>query len=150
VDVAGFSTARQPETRVLAPELIHLPDRDGSGLALNGSRCGQCARFFFPPQGRCCICESTNVGPAQIGQKGTIYSYTICHFTPPGGKYKGYIPYGLGLVALKEGIMIPARLMVEAATPLRVGLAVELCLDSWRDPDSKGELVSFAYRPARG
>lgn len=127
--------------------LFRIPEETGGAIALNGSHCEKCGRYFFPRVERCSVCENKDLDTVEMGRKGKIYSYTVCYFPPPGGKYKGYFPYTVGVVALEEGILIPARLVTERSEVLQLDADVELCLDSWRDQEDN-EIVCYAYRAA--
>lgn len=132
--------------RILVGEgLFRTPEETGGATVLNGSRCKKCGRHFFPQVERCSICENKDLDLVEMGRKGKIYSYTVCHFPPPGGKYKGYFPYAVGVVALDEGIMISARLVSDGLGKFGINDNVELCLDSWKDQEGN-EIVCYAYR----
>jgi len=127
--------------------LIRLPEETGNPLALNGSCCRKCGRNFFPEPDQCSVCGSLELDAISMGRKGTLYSYTICRYPPPGGKYKGRMPYALGIITLDEGILIPARIVTDNPHLLKTGQRVELCLDSWEDKEGN-ETVCHAYRLA--
>ena len=136
------------EARIVGgKELICIPEGTGGAISLSGSNCQKCGRYFFPRAERCRVCENKDLLPVEMGRKGKIFSYTVCHFPPPGGKYKGYFPYTVGVVALEEGILIPARIVTKGTEVLRMGADVELCLDSWKD-QGDNEIVCYAYRVA--
>ncbi len=129
--------------------LFRIPEGTGGAIALNGSRCKKCGRYYFPRVERCGVCESKGLDSVEMGWKGRLYSYTVCYFPPPSGKYKGYFPYSVGIVALEEGILIPARLVTEKEKPIPLDADVDLCLDSWRDKEGN-EIVCYAYRATQG
>ncbi|MBI5440763.1 MAG: OB-fold domain-containing protein [Deltaproteobacteria bacterium] len=126
--------------------LFDIPESPVDGQALNGSRCEDCGRYFFPTVDRCISCSGENVRPVKLGRKGRLHTYTSCHYPPPGGKYKGPIPYGLGVIALQEGILIQARLSETDTSKLRRGMELSLYLQSWNDGEGN-EVFAHAYRP---
>jgi uncharacterized OB-fold protein len=97
---------------------------------------------------RCAVCGNEEVKPVTLGRKGKLYSYTTCHFPPPGGKYTGPIPFTAGIVALDEGILIQTRLVRADGTDFRPEVRVELCVESWEDRNG-AEVVCPAYRIAK-
>lgn len=129
----------------LGRDLVSVSDELESPVALRGALCKKCGRHFFPSVELCAVCESEEIEPVTLGRKGKLWSFTICHFPPPGGKYSGPVPFTAGIVALDEGILIQTRLVGGGAADFEPDMRVELCLDSWKDRDGT-EVICHAYR----
>jgi uncharacterized OB-fold protein len=130
------------------PSLFDIPASPDEPLLLNGSICTTCGRYFFPRVERCHLCGSTeNVKNTKLGRKGKIWTYTNCCYAPPGGGYKGKVPFGLGLVALDEGIIICTRINETDTSKLKVGMETELMLETLYTDDEGNDVVCFTYNP---
>jgi uncharacterized OB-fold protein len=128
--------------------LFDVPESMDQPIYLNGSFCNACSRYFFPKVERCYRCGSAdNITDARLGRKGKLYTYTNCCYPPPGGRYRGKLPFGLGLVALDEGIIICTRVNETDTSRLRVGLEVEAMLETLYINDKGDEIVCFTYNP---
>ena len=126
--------------------LFSIPT-SGELFYLNGSKCTNCGRYFFPTVRRCKKCAGQEIEDVKIGRRGKLYSYTNSNYPPPGESYKGKIPYGLGLVALSEGIIIPARLTESDTSKLNVGMEVELTVEVLYKDNDDNEIICYAYKP---
>ena len=128
--------------------LFDIPMRPEEQLYLNGSICVTCDRYFFPKVERCHLCGSTeNIKDTKLGRKGKVYTYTNCCYSPPGGGYKGKVPFGLGLVTLDEGIIICTRINEADTSKLKTGMEVELMLETLCTDDDGNDVVCFTYNP---
>lgn len=57
-----------------------------SRYRMEGRRCENCKRVYFPPRDICPVCHRESIGrmtPVDIAGNGEIVSYTIVHETPP-------------------------------------------------------------------
>lgn len=130
--------------------LFDIPTLPKEVIQLNGSICTSCGRYFFPKVERCYLCGSTeNIKDTKLGSKGKLYTYTNCCYAPPGGGYKGKIPFGLGLVALDEGIIICTRVNETDTSKLKVGMEVKLALETLYKDDEGNEVICFTYNPIK-
>ena len=75
---------------------------------LVGTKCSKCGAAFFPPRYICTYClTDEGVEKARLGNKGTLYSYTIIRVA--GREFNP--PYAFGFVIIEpENIRIPAVL----------------------------------------
>jgi uncharacterized protein len=134
--------------RIPAEEgLFDIPEDTSQPFSLNGSRCGQCGRYFFPKSDFCPTCPEGSMEDAKLGRAGRLYSYTNCNYPPPGGHYKGKVPYGMGLVLLDEDIIIPARLTVTDTSKLRAGMEMKLVPETLYEDDEGNEVLFYAFEP---
>ena len=127
--------------------LFDIPSSEEEPIYLNGSKCKSCGRHFFPKVEMCHLCSGKDMEDVKMGRKAKIYTYTNCNYPPPGGVYKGKVPYGLGVVALDEGILITTRINETDTSKLKIGMDVELRLETLHKDDGGKELVCFTYQP---
>jgi len=81
-----------------------------------------------------------------LGDKGTLYTYTIVRHRPPGN-YQGpaeFKPFGLGLVEIDGVIRVMAPLLPEIDS-LRIGMPLRFCPYVLRTDENGAEVVAFAY-----
>ena len=113
---------------------------------LVGTKCSKCGAAFFPPRYICTYClTDESVMKARLGNKGTLYSYTVIHvaskeFNPP---------YAFGFVILEpEKIRIPAMLTgFDLSKELKSGTPMEMVIEKLRDDEFGNVLVTYKFRP---
>jgi uncharacterized OB-fold protein len=127
-------------SRHLIPDLCEMgPD----GPRLLGSRCNQCGAYTFPRRTVCARCKLRSMELAYLGERGTLYSFTVCHVAPAGWE----APYLQAYVEIPEGIRVFS--LIASSVPAEVGslsrgTPMELVLEALR-PGS--EITTFKYRP---
>ena len=134
-----------PVSRAREPTFL-VADRCEFGAAgprLRGTRCQRCGRYAFPARVVCPRCKERSMASAELGQRGTLYSFTVCHVAPEGWQ----APYLQAYIELREGLRI-FSLISSAVEPradaLRVGMDMELVIEPVH-PGS--EVLTFKYRP---
>jgi uncharacterized OB-fold protein len=114
------------------------------GPRLLASRCERCGGHAFPARLVCPRCKERSMTSARIGQRGALYSFTVCHVAPEGWQ----APYFQAYVELPEGLRVFSLVSSEVepqADALRTGMAMELVVE----PVLPGsELLTYKYRPA--
>jgi hypothetical protein len=121
---------------------------DLGGVALIGSRCRTCGETALGASTLCQNCGCDDLAVIPLAKEGTLWTYTVVRYKPPGD-YRGpdpFIPYGLGLVELPEGIRVlsPLGCDVEA---LSIGQTL-VFKPTLLAGDNGDELVSFEFVPA--
>ena len=121
------------------------------GPRLLGSRCLACRTSYFPkaPVCRNPACAEKQVEEVPLSPRGTLWSYTIqCYKPPPPARLDDpFVPYGLGLVDLPEGIRILGMISTDRPEELRVGQEVELVLETLYHNDEGDEVITWKFRP---
>jgi len=115
---------------------------------LVGTKCSKCGAAFFPPRFICTYClTDEGVQKARLGNKGTLYSYTIINvaskeFNPP---------YAFGFVILEpEKIRIPSVLTgFDLEEELKSGTKMEMVIERLRNDEHGNEIVSYKFRPVQ-
>jgi uncharacterized protein len=115
---------------------------------LLGSECSACKEVFFPRKVNmiCTCCESTALGDIVLGTRGVVHTHTTVMMRPPGGYYKGAVPYALGVVALPEGVYVDTLFTGCDFDEIKIGMAVELTIEKLYD-DEEGEVMTYKFRP---
>lgn len=132
-----------PDITPIAPDLFtHAP-------TLIGSKCANCAEYFFPIQKGCANCSSEDLDTVDLGARGTLWSWTVQHFMPKppfnsGQTKETYRPYALGLVEMECGIKVKARLAGVDFVKLKIGMPLSLVLEDFRSGD-EGIVSTFAF-----
>ena len=131
-----------------SPQLRPRPsiNRDNASLfdgyrknELRLPRCNACGHLFFPPQPRCAVCGSFDVGYVVAAGTGTVYSHVTVHYP----QVKGFsYPLSVVVVELTEGVRMVSNVVGIAADDVVIGMAVEV---DWLDA---GDVTLPQFRPA--
>jgi len=122
--------------------------------ALIGSRCAACGEVTFPPQKSCPACCREKVENVELPRRGTLWTWTIQGFppkSPPYGKVvtrETFVPYGVGYVELPGAVRVETRLTVNSPEKLRIGMEMELVIETFAQDAERNEVLIFAFRPA--
>ena len=138
-----------------APRLV-CPDAlrpAGTGWTLLGSRCRACGEQFFPVTRACARCCGTDVEDCALGDRGSLWSWTVQGF-PPKAPYDGgdgsdsFRPFGVGYVQLASGLKVEARLTAADPAQLRIGMPMVLVAEPYRAVPGGETVLTYAFAPA--
>ena len=99
---------------------------------LMGSKCRSCGEIFLPPRPICIKCHGTDMEWVEMEGRGDLCAFTCIAIGPPFMIEEGYNrknPYCSGVVGLKEGVRIDARIEgVNTLKPesIQVGLPLKV------------------------
>ena len=117
---------------------------------LIASRCRSCGSVRFPARSTCHnpYCNKDDVEEILLNKRGKLYSYTIHHYCPPPPFHPPdpFVPYGIGLVELPEGIRIMGML-TQCDLELKINMDVELVAEKLYDDDKGNEIMGWKWRP---
>ena len=118
-------------------------DAAGAGR-LELQRCGCCELYQYPPDVACVHCQGTDLTPAPVSGRGSLYSYTRVDRAFHAG-FAEKLPYVIGLVELEEqpGLKLLTNIVGADPAQLKVGLPVEVTFEARRD------MTLPQFRPAR-
>lgn len=137
--------AIEVSTACSAPELVPgLWEIGPGGPRLLASRCERCDSYAFPRRTVCPRCKLRSMAPTRLGQRGVLYSFTVCHAAPTGWE----APYLQAYVELPEGLRIfslVSREVPARADALRPGMEMELVVE---EVHAGADLMTHKYRPA--
>lgn len=139
------------------PDIV-CPDalrRTATGWTLLGSRCVACGEIFFPAQRSCTRCCGTELESCELGDRGTLWSWTIQSFLPKdpydgGVGNAAFQPYGVGYIQMPAQLKIESRLTINDPALLRIGMPMQLTLDPYRRTAEGREIFTFAFQPQQG
>jgi len=118
---------------------------------LIGSRCDDCGEYFFPVQKGCSNCSSSQLSEVELGNEGTLWSWTVQRFPPKEpftGDRENFKPYGVGYVELPSGLKVESRLLGDDHDAWRIGMRMRLELEAFRRDEEGSEVMTFAFRAA--
>ncbi len=95
------------------------------GPRLQGGRCAGCGHWMVPARSVCPSCRQDKVSPSLLGPRGTVVHWADLQVPSAGVE----APYHVGMVRLREGPLLFARL---AGKPL-VGQEVTLAASADND-----------------
>ena len=116
---------------------------------LAGSRCGACGEMSMGAPSACSNCGADQLAAAALGDRGTLYTYTIVRHRPPGN-YQGpaeFKPFGLGLIEIDGVIRVMAPLLPDPEK-LHIGMSMKFHPYVLRTNEGGQDVVAFAYDAA--
>jgi uncharacterized OB-fold protein len=126
-----------------------VPDDPTEVPRLLGSRCGACGEHFFPRRHVCAKCLAEGCGDVLLGPRGRLWTWTYVHVPLFAKKDARIDAYGVGQVDLPEGPRVQA-ILVGGPEDFRIGIEMELDLETLRTDDDGREVVIFRFRPVDG
>ena len=87
---------------------------------LTGIKCGGCGAVAIPPKQFCAACGARAWETVPLSGEGTLASYTVIRVAST--QHAADAPYAVGVVNLKEGASIFARIVDIPFEKLEVGL----------------------------
>ncbi|HKA19644.1 MAG TPA: OB-fold domain-containing protein [Blastocatellia bacterium] len=138
--------AEQRKSEIQAREGLFDWSEDGPYLL--GSRCRQCSEVIFPTNPFCPQCCEETTEVIRLSRRGTLYSFTIQRFKPPP-PYRGpdpFVPYGVGIVELPEGVRVTAVLEESNPECLRVGMQMETVVKVRYENDDGNEVLGYGFK----
>jgi hypothetical protein len=123
-----------------------------NGPHLLGSRCAGCGACFFPrsPVCRNPGCVDKRIEDVELSTRGTLWTYTVQYYKPPPPARfdEPFVPYGVGLVDLPEGIRIMGMISSDDPESLKIGQEMELVIETLHHDDDGSEVLTWKWRPA--
>ena len=119
---------------------------------LLGSRCANCGNHVFPVQDGCAKCMSDVNETVELANRGTLWTWTVQGFPPKSPPYKGPIgddfkPYGVGYIELPGQLRVESRLTEADPEKLKIGMDMELVIETIGPDDEGNEFITFAFAP---
>lgn len=121
---------------------------------LLGSRCRECGEFAFPSQSDCRSCCSGDTEIVELGDRGTLWTWTIQTFMPKSPYHSDetpetFAPYGVGYVEMPGGLRVEARLRENTPEQLTIGMPMTLVIEPFRTDTAGNQLLSFCFQRAQ-
>ncbi len=128
--------------------LFNSPLSPREKVGLLGSQCPKCHEVGLGKRETCSNCGEANLEQIPLSRRGKLWTYTVIRHKPPGD-YKGpdpFVPFGLGLVEMPEGIQVLSPLQCEPER-LKVGMEMELEVYPLYLDENGNEVLAFRFRP---
>jgi len=123
-----------------------------AGPRLIGTRCRACGTPHFPrsPVCRNPACNSADVEDVHLGPHGVLWSFTIQHYKPPAPMRfdDPFVPYGIGLVDLPEGLRVLTMMSAPDPAALKIGMPMELVIEPLYHDDHGNAVTTWKFRAA--
>ena len=131
--------------------MLKLPTKQGEQPRLLGSKCHACGEVYFIRRTRCEQCQSDDLQHIELSSKGKLYSYSIMYYPapPPYKPPDPFVPYGLGWIALPEGLAVISHLTENDPNKLHVGMEMELIIDKLEEDEAGNEVMYYKFRPVK-
>ena len=121
---------------------------------LLGSRCRNCGEYAFPAQPDCRSCSGQDTEIVELGDRGTLWTWTIQGFPPKNPPYAGkekpedFVPYGVGYVELPGHCKVETRLTTANPKELKIGMPMEMQIVKFMEDDDGNDVMMFVFAPA--
>jgi len=115
-------------------------------VSLRGTKCDSCNEVALAEQKICTNCGGDAVGQIALARSGVLWTYTVARNRPPGG-YHGqdpFVPFGLGLVELAEGIRVYTPLEGDVQK-IRIGAPANFKAFVTHTDGEGREVVGFSF-----
>ena len=142
--------ATETATQRLATDFLVADEANGEQIRLVGSRCRDCGVALVRRRRRCENCASKNLVDEVFARDGSVYSYTVQRFRPPGDPIgpDPWEPRPLAWIDIAENGPRVLAIVEAELEQLRIGMPVELvAMPDWRDEDGN-PAVGYAFRAA--
>lgn len=117
---------------------------------LMGTRCKNCGTIFLPPRSLCIRCYGTQMEWLEMPGKGKLVTFTCIAVGLPSMIEEGFDrenPYCSGVVELREGLRIDARIMgIDANQPETVTIGSSVTIEFLHRGDEKDLRTFLAFR----
>jgi hypothetical protein len=117
-----------------------------------GSLCKKCGAKALPPRPICVSCYGTQMEWIEFKGEGKLAAFTDIVVAPPFMVKEGFgknNPYVVGVVELKEGVKIVARLIgIDAKKPDEIKVGSPWRAEFIKSGQGPEEKVYLAFRPA--
>lgn len=133
------------------PVADNLFQGEGRDTRLIGSRCRSCGTHYFPKSLGCRNprCRDKAIEDALLGPHGTLYSYTVQIYRPPAlFRMEPFVPYAIGMVELEQGLRVMGMLTGRATDEIRIGMALELTVETLYRDEQGRDVATYKFRPA--
>jgi hypothetical protein len=105
------------------------------------TKCRKCGKLYYPPQGDCAPCLSSNMEWVELGKDVVLETYTHALQRPAG--FDQYEPYIIAIAKTREGVRVMGWLEGIKPEEVEVGMKLEMSTRKLSD----GFLV-ITFKPA--
>ncbi|MFC1929670.1 Zn-ribbon domain-containing OB-fold protein [Chloroflexota bacterium] len=118
---------------------------------LIGGTCKTCGSYYFPK--RSIVhkpgCLNEDVEEVLFSREGKLISYTWQYYQPPPPfkSSEPFVPFGLGLVELAEGVRVNGIMTDCKLEDLKMNMDVQLVARKLYDDEQGNEYMTWMFRP---
>ena len=116
-----------------------------------GSRCKKCNSLFLPPRPLCIKCYSQEMEWVEMKGRGKLVAFTCVAVGPHFMVEEGYDrkhPYCSGVVELKEGVKIDARIEgMDTSKPESIKIGTPLTVEFLHRDEGENRTTFLAFKP---
>ena len=91
-----------------------------------GQKCGDCAKFTFPPRPMCPHCHSLKREEVKLSGYGTVHAWCVPHHPPPFGFRE---PPIVAVIELQEGIRFVSNVVGVPVEQMKNDMPVEVTFE---------------------
>ena len=95
------------------------------------TKCRKCSKLYYPPQGDCAHCLSSDLEWVKLSNEATLETYTHATQRPAG--FNQYEPYTIAIARTKDGVRVMGWL--EHVEPENVKVGMKLIMSTKKLPD---------------
>lgn len=88
------------------------------------TKCKKCGELYYPPQGDCTHCLSSDVEWVELSKDVVLETYTRALYRPAG--FEGYESYTLAIARTKDGVRVMGWLEGIKLEEVKVGMNLEM------------------------
>ncbi len=111
---------------------------------LIGKKCLNCGEIYFPPRKICRNCRRKGkLVDIKLSGEGEVYTYTVIYVAPEG--FEKRTPYIIGIIKLKEGVLVPGEIVDVEPKDVYIGMPVEVCFRKIKEDGEEG-LIYYGYK----
>jgi len=88
------------------------------------TKCRKCGRFYYPPQGDCAHCLSSDVEWVKLSSEAILETYTHALRRPAG--FDQYEPYIIAIAKTRDGVRVMGWLEDVKLEDVKVGMKLEM------------------------
>jgi len=119
--------------------------------SLIASRCKSCATYSFPKKSMCPnpTCKDKEMEEVLLSRRGKLWSFTVHYYQVPP-PFKGpdpFVPFGIGVIELPEGLKVLSMLTTSDPTALKIGMEMELLIDRIYEDQRGTEYLTWKFTP---
>lgn len=110
---------------------------------LEGARCTNCERRYFPPRQVCPQCKGTSFVPVRLAREGQLVTWTVVHAAPD--PFAFITPYMIGIVELDDGVRLTVPIVDCEPNELTVGARVRAVFRRLSAEDRDG-IIHYGHK----
>ncbi len=115
-----------------------------SRYRLEGTKCENCNKHFFPPRNICPNCRRKGkIKPYVFSGKGKVVSFTTVYVAPEG--FERNVPYVLAIIELEEGARVTGEIVDCKEEEVKIGDEVEMVFRKIQQEDPEG-IIHYGYK----